>query len=119
MARTLPFQFFGIWVSGDIDETTIYTDRFGRKVWFPKAPPDKPPSSRQVHQRARFQTAQQNWKALTADEKLALETITLASNIIMTGQNLYISVALRNDSAALATLSANTKIAVPVIPFVP
>ncbi len=118
MAYTPPWQLFGTWVSGDVDEITIYTDRFGRKVAFPKAPPEKPPSPRQIHQRERFRLAHVAWKALTDSEKAQLELAALRGSLVMTGQNLYISVALRNDSLALLTLQRQTQTNLPAVPFI-
>lgn len=118
MAYTLPLQLFGVWVSGDVDGLTIYTDRFGRKVAFPKAPPEKPPSDLQTHQRNRFRDAQVAWNALTPGQKKQLEDAAEKGSLVMTGQNLYISVALRNDSTALATLARQTDTTLPTVPFI-
>jgi len=118
VAFTVPWQLMGIWVSGDVGELTIYTDRFGRKVPFPKAPPDKPPSPQQIAHRARFRTAQAAWSALTADEKAQLELATNRGSLVMTGQNLYITVALRNDQDALDTLARQTATTLPTVPYV-
>ncbi len=119
MAWTVPWELFGTWVSGDIDGLTIYTDRFGRKVAFPKAPPDKPPSPEQVALRARFKTAQENWKALTDIEKKNLEDAMRKANAVMTGQNLFISVSLTNDQEAYATVQRQTGISLVAITFIP
>ena len=118
MAYTTPWQFLGIWVSGDVGDVTIYTDRFGRKVAFPKSPPKEPPSVQQIHQRNRFATAQNNWRQLTDDEKQQLETATLRGALVMTGQNLFISVALKNDNLALQTLAKQTNTTLPTIAYV-
>lgn len=119
MAFTPPWQLLGIWVSGDVGGITIYTDKNHRKVAFPKAPPDKPPSPEQVAQRARFKTAQANWKALTLAEKTSLEEVTKTAYIVMTGQNLFMSVSMTNDQAGYETLQRQTGIVGPVIGFVP
>ena len=118
MAYTVPWQLMGIWVSGDVGDFTIYTDRFGRKVVFPKSPPKKPASKAQISHRARFKTAQSAWNDLSDSDKARLEEATLKSGIVMTGQNLYISVAMKNDQTALDTVSRQTGISLPTIPYV-
>lgn len=119
MAFTVPWQLMGIWVSGDVGDHTIYTDRHGRKVVFPKSPPTRPPSANQIAQRERFKDAQGKWKALSDSDKANLEAATIKSGIVMTGQNLYIAVALKNDQTALDTLSEQTGIPLPSIPYIP
>ncbi len=119
MAFTVPWQLMGIWVSGDVGELTIYTDRFGRKVPFPKSPPKEPPSPRQVHQRERFRLAHVAWKALTDVEKEQLELATNRGSVVMTGQNLFISVALNNSQDGLDTLARQTNTTLPTVEFIP
>ncbi len=104
MALGVPASVLGIIVSGDISGLTIYTDRHGRKVVFPKAPPKEPPSPWQIVVRARFKAAQAEYMAQPADEKERWEQITLRTNLCMTGQNLFIHVAMRSDYGILDTL---------------
>lgn len=113
MAYTVPINILGLQVSGDLGDLTIYTDRFGKKVAFPKTPPDKPPTSQQNHQRARFFLAQEEWFTQTEQVKKDLEDMCRLGNVPMTGQNLWISVALRGDFAAYKTLQNQTGITVP------
>ena len=113
MAWTVPWNLIGLEVSGDIGYLTIYTDRFGKKVAFPKSPPKEPPSARQVKQRAKFKTAQAAWMQLTKAEKVALEDATLKVSAPLTGQNLYISVHIRNDNADLITFEKQSGIVLP------
>lgn len=119
MALGVPAQIMGLIVSGDVADYTIYTDRHGRKVAFPIAPPKEPPSPLQVQHRARFRTAQQNWTALTAEQKAALELCTQRASLAMTGQNLYIAIALKNQTGLVATLERQTDLTLPAIPYVP
>ncbi len=119
MAYTIPWEMLGTWVSGDVGGITIYTDRFGRKVAFPKSPPDKPPSEEQIAIRARFKTAQANWKALTDVEKGKLEAAMIKANAVMTGQNFFISISLTNDQTAKETVERQTGISLVPIVFIP
>ena len=116
MAYTIPFEFLGLTVSGDLADVTIYTDRFGHKVAFPRSPPKEPPTARQLVQRNRFRSAVAAYMALTDAEKAAYESITLKSGCCLTGQNLFIKVALKWEFNALNTLRRQTGIAVPSPP---
>ncbi len=119
MAWTVPWNLIGLGVAGDVGGLTVYTDRFGRKVAYPKSPPDKPPSDLQIAQRTRFREAQAAWSALDLGQKLNLELAVMKSSICMTGQNLYITVALKNDQAGLDTIARQTDLTLPQVPFIP
>ena len=112
MAYTIPYEWLGLTVSGDFGDVTIYTDRFGHKVFFPRSPPKEPPTARQTLQRGRFRSAVQAYMALTKAEKLAWELITKKSSCCLTGQNLYIKIALTHQYDALTTLRKQTGISV-------
>ena len=112
MAWTIPWDLIGLTVSGDFGDLTVYTNRFGKKVFYPRAPPDKPPSLLQVQQRQRFRNAVLAYMALTAAEKADWERITLKSSCCLTGQNLFIKVALKRQYDALETLRRQTGISV-------
>jgi len=114
----LAANVLGLQVSGDLGPFTIYTDRHGVKVIYPKSPPKEPPSPAQAWQRARFQRAQQDYMALTDETKRAWETLAYHASLCMTGQNLYISIVLKNDYTGLATLIAQTGVFVPDPPEV-
>ncbi len=104
MALGIPASMIGIIVSGDIGGKTIYTDRYGRKVAYPKSPPKEPPTDYQIYYRSRFKDAQQAYMALTPSEKKAYEDLTKAASLCMTGQNLWIHVALKHTFGMLITL---------------
>ncbi len=104
MALGVPANVLGLIVSGDVSGLTIYTDRYGRKVVFPKAPPKEPPTPAQVTIRLRFKQAQQEYMRTSADEKRRWEKISLATSLCMTGQNLFIHVAMRLAYGTLDTL---------------
>lgn len=113
MAWTIPWNLIAMEVSGDIGDHTIYTNRFGKKVVFPKAPPDKPPTFNQMIQRARFKNAQASWSSLSSEEKDALEHSTKVLSAPLTGQNLWISCHTRNDFSDVNTFERQSGIALP------
>jgi hypothetical protein len=118
MALSLPANALGLIVSGDVAGYTIYTDMLGRKVAFPQAPPKEPPSPLQISHRARFRMAQEAWTALTDSEKAVLELATQRASLAMTGQNLYIAIALKNQPGLVETLERQTDLSLPAIPYV-
>lgn len=107
-----PATLLGLIVSGDLGPSTIYTDRAGRKVEFPKAPPTKPPSPGQQFQRDRFRQAQANYMALTPAEKHDWEQLTLRTALSLTGQNLYISVSMKGSYDFLQTVQRQARVTV-------
>lgn len=119
MAFTVPVNILGLQVSGDIGGLTIYTDRFGKKIAFPKSPPKDPPSEKQLHQRIRFRDAQQSWTGLPNQVKIDYEELCRKANVPMTGQNIWIHTALTNDETAIKTLIQQTGISVPIPNFIP
>lgn len=112
MALGIPASVIGLIVSGDVSGQTIYTDRYGRKVVYPKAPPKEPPTDFQIYYRTRFGAAQAAYMALTIAQKKAYEDLTKAANLCMTGQNLWIHVALKHTFALLDTLQLQSGITV-------
>jgi hypothetical protein len=112
MALGIPASALGLIVSGDVDGLTIYTDRYGRKVAYPKAPPKEPPTDFQIYYRSRFKAAQADYMALDASEKKEYEDLCRAASLCLTGQNLFIHVALKHTFPLLETLQSQTGITV-------
>ena len=105
-------QVMGMIVSGDIGPLTIYTDRHGRKIAFPKAPPKEPPTDLQVSHRARFRSAQQEYMALSHVKRNDWERLSRRASLCMTGQNLYIHIAMKGGLVNLDTLMRQTGLTV-------
>jgi len=104
MAWAVPWNLIGQTVSGDIGDLTIYTDRYGQKVAFPKAPPEKPPTFAQLWQRARFATAVRTWRELDEAARNLWEQMTLRLSLQMTGHNAWITCSFRHDEQLVETL---------------
>ena len=88
---------------GDIAGFTTYTDRYGRITVFSKAPPHKPPTGAQITQRAKFRDCVNAWKALTDDEKAALERTVHTLSLCLTGQNLFVSCSMKQKPDVYTT----------------
>lgn len=105
-----PLSCMGLQVSGDLGGLTIYTDRYGRKVAYPKSPPKKPPTDLQSYHRDRFRAAQQEYMALSPQHKADWESLVRRAALCMTGQNLFIHLALKHAPLDLTTLINQTAI---------
>ena len=112
MALGIPASCIGMIVSGDVDGVTIYTDRHARKVVFPKAPPKEPPTDLQIFSRNRFKSAQAEFMSISPTQKAAYERLTQRASLCLTGQNLFIHVAMMHTFATLTTLQVQTGISV-------
>jgi len=102
-------SLMGLDLSGDLDGWTIYQTRRGRLVAYPASPAMKPPTPSQKQQRARFKFAQLQWRSLTTANKKAWEQITNSLSLVMTGQNLFISLQLVDRSSMWPTVVRRTK----------
>ncbi len=118
MALGIPANLLGIMISGDIGDFTLYTDRYGRKVVFQKAPPDKPPSVLQSLQRGRFRTAMANWKAADSQVRLDWESASLRTSLCMTGLNMWLHFSLKGRVEGLSTISDQSGITLAMPPAV-
>ncbi|KKM79862.1 hypothetical protein LCGC14_1345700 [marine sediment metagenome] len=118
MTLGVPASMLGLIVSGDIDGLSIYTDRHGRKIAYPKSPPTKPPSPLQVFQRTRFKNAMSNWRNATQNTRRNYENVSLLTSLAMTGLNLWLHFSLKGRPAALSTLSRQAGITLTMPPSV-
>lgn len=113
LSPPLAASLLGIYVSGDLGGLTIYTTKHGKKVWYQEAPALKPASAMQQAQRDRFASAQAEWKSLSPSIKADLEALVNKASLCLTGQNLWIRVAIRHEAETLNTLMRQTGINVP------
>lgn len=110
---TIPWDLIGHRVIGDIAGFTTYTDRYGRITVFKKAPPHKPPTQAQLHQRDKFRRCVNAWKVLTNDEKAALERTVHRLSLCLTGQNLFVSCSMKQKPDVYATCGRQAKEVLP------
>lgn len=98
----------------------MYTTKKGQKVWYLTASPDKdPPSAARIRQRERFRLAQEAWQSLTTEEKENLEEACRRTSLCLTGQNLYISAALKDQNGSVQAIAKATGIPLPTVVYVP
>lgn len=117
--HTLPINILGTFVTGDLGDVTMYTNRRGKKVVYPFSPPMQPASDLQLVQRARFAAAHAIWKALSATEKANLETACRRTALVLTGKNLYMSACLTNRNTELQKVGRQAGLDLPTAVGIP
>lgn len=90
MSIGFPPSLLGLRVSGDVAGCTVYTDRYGRNIWYKAAVPQKAPSPAQTIQRSRLSQAMSFWSALTRSERDDYRAACDLLSLCMLGHNLYI-----------------------------
>jgi hypothetical protein len=106
----------GLRFSGDVGPWTCYTDSRLQLVVFDRAPPHKPPSPAQLHQRARFGAAVRNYLASPPSVRDAWEVVVRRLGLPLTGQNLWIALSFAQDAGALDTLVAQSLVTLVMPP---
>lgn len=115
-----PFlAILGVQFGGDIGGYTIYRNRFGKTVMYPRTTPSKPPSPLQVKQRLRFKIAQQNYMALRQGQKQSWELLTKKLSMCATGQNYFIACSLNDKSSTFASALKKTGLSIPYPAIIP
>lgn len=110
MAQQWPdmIAFLGLTVTGDLGPLTIYTTRKNHIVFFPKSPPEKPPSPAQLVIRERWRRAAGQWKTLSIGDRQTWERIVQKAGMRITGYNFYISLFVHPDPGAKLTVENQT-----------
>lgn len=94
----------GLRPTGDLGPLTGYTSKRGKGVWFIKAPPTKPPTDTQRHQRNAFRLAAMAWNELDTSAKAAWNSAQHLAHLNITGYNLFIYWQLTKDRATIQTV---------------
>lgn len=101
-------RFLGMRPTGDLGPLTIYTNKRGRMVAFPKAPPLKPASMFQNAQRNRFRAVGRLWQTLTQDQRNEWQEAADAAGLYCTGFNLFLYYEITRDEASITTIERQT-----------
>ncbi|HDZ22775.1 hypothetical protein LCGC14_1469940 [marine sediment metagenome] len=105
-------NFLGIGIQGDLDGITCYRSSRGALIWFPRAPPEKPPSELQIWQRERWRAILDDWNALPASTRSDWMLITERASLYIHGLNLYLWWRCSQDDTVIETLQRQTGITV-------
>lgn len=119
MTWTPPYSLMGLIVAGDVNETTIWTDKRGQKIWSKKNYPDKAPSKAQTAQRLRWRAMCQAWRLLDDTDKALWEEMSKRAYVPATGFNLFAHESLVPNSELVQTLRQQTGIEPPRAAFIP
>jgi hypothetical protein len=106
--KTALYSVLGWVIWGDLGPVTMYRDKQGKIVAFPKTWPKKPASPAQATQRALFIAAATGWRALTAQQRAAWELATRRASLAMHGYDLWVHWSLTEDEQAIRTLERQT-----------
>lgn len=103
MAITDQLNWLGLEISGDVAGLTAYTRKNGRKVFYPAAPPTKPPSYAQILCRQAFFAAMATWKSLPLADRQAYRRLCDHNAFCFLGHNAWVYLCLTQDIATWET----------------
>lgn len=103
-------KLLGFNTQGDLGPWTFYTSKRKGLVFFQKAPPTKPPSFLQVHQRNKFRLTAMLWRWLTPQQRKNWELVSKRLSLRITGYNLFTYYVVTGDEAAIETVQTQAGI---------
>ena len=103
------FSYLGFVIWGDLGPLTLYRNRKGKVVVFQKTWPDKPPSEKQLVQRARITAAAAAWWELTTAARAQWEIASRRACLCMHGYDLFVHWHMLADDETIQTLERQTK----------
>lgn len=101
----------GIVTWGDLGPLTIYRNKRGRMVAYPKAPPTCPASPIQTLYRDKWRDAAIAWNNLAEDVRARWELATHRASLRITGYNLWVFYHTTGDEPVIRTLEQITGLA--------
>ena len=107
---TAPFipRLLGLSPTGDLGPLTIYTNKRGRIVAYPKAPPKEPPTYWQKRMRNRFRLSGNAWRNTPKAKQKQWQLAAHRTGAAITGYNLFLYYQLTNDLATIQTIQRQT-----------
>lgn len=114
MRTILPslLNFLGMNIQGDLDGITCWRSARGAIIWYPRAPPRKPPSPLQVLQRQKWTDILVDWNNFTEAQRQAWLDLADQAHTRITGLNLYLWYRCSQDDRVIHTLELQTGITV-------
>ena len=98
---------------GDLGPWTFYTSKRRGKVFYLKAPPTKPPTREQRHQRLKLAAAAAAWQLLAPAGRALWNQAAQRAHLKMGGYALWIAMKLSTDLNWLRTIERHAKIQLP------
>lgn len=101
--------FFGFIAWGDVAQMTVYRDKQGKMIWFPKTYPDKPPSQAQLDNRQRFTDIAAAWRAISQETRDQWHLATRRGSLTMHGYDLFVHWQMLGDDEAIRAVERQTQ----------
>lgn len=102
------FTYMGFRLSGDLGKYTMYTYCRRRPVFFLKSPPLTPATAAQIRQRNRFRIVGYYWRSLGPVRQALWQQLAFRARLNITGYNLFLYFAIKQDYVYLKLLIART-----------
>ena len=83
-------KFMGLDPTGDLGGITFYTTKLGKVVAYDKAPPLRPPTTRQIVRRNRWRRAAELWQQLTQQQRDTWHAAARRARLTIHGYNLFL-----------------------------
>jgi hypothetical protein len=103
-------SWIGLSAQGDLGPWTIYTDRYGKTVYFLRAPPLNPPSTSQEYLRELFRNAATAWRQAAPATRADWRTAARKCNLGISGYCLWIWFTRTRDEQRLRTIERQSGI---------
>ena len=100
----------GLRPTGDLGPYTIYTSKRRATVIFPRSPPLKKPSPKQIAQRNRWRATADAWATMDPAIRQTWQRAAATAGLRITGHNLYFWYVLAGDDATIKTIERQTSI---------
>lgn len=94
--------------TGDMGPYTFYTRQGKKTIFYLKAPPHKPLTFWQIHQRDRWVMIAEEWRALPQVARQAWSDLCRICHIRITPYNLFVHARSRPGDLTVETLLANS-----------
>lgn len=105
-------HLLGLRIQGDLGPYTCYRSSQRGMIWYPRAPPMKPPSDAQVDQRDKWRDQIEDWTELTAAQRQNWMNLASRANLHMHGFNLYLWWRGSYDDTSIHTIERQTGVTV-------
>ncbi len=106
--------YLGFNPTGDLGPFTIYTNQYRRPVFYIKAPPTSPPTTRQSFLRENMKEIAAWWSAQSSETKALWEAASKNARLRMNGYALFQWWQWKHDPQKLQTIMRQSKIQLPL-----
>ena len=101
-------SLLGFLIWGDLGPLSMYRSKRGKIVVYAKTWPHKPPSPKQLEQRALWSAAAIAWNTLTDPQRQQWHLAASRASLCLHGYDLWMHWSLTADNSAIQTLERQT-----------